>query len=621
MIAGVPMQFDDDDLPESLPPRSRFSRPPLPEGVMDQLQRLSIPPGAGAPVIKYAEHKRGDTVAGVRLVAAISDGARLSCWRGLTKVGNKEATVITLSSRASVSEQAHFFEASNRWLDLAKKSPIEGLLLPTSFLPPDVVVSNNPSVGHLRMAPKRRWSLNNRLDSFYRIAQTMAELHSLGVVHGCLRPDNLLLDDSRRPLVSDIGLVDVFDSFEGDVRNVHGYGAYAAPEVRDGEPVATTSDIFSLGRLLYFLLLGEDPSEPDDEVPRLQSILDQPAAFVRIVRLATVRDPLNRYQRVEELLADLDDHASIDDVGLDHPEVEETNLAPLDWTSPTRAAKTAPKPRQPAGPPTTRRVIGPAKRDPRRPQRAVGSRTAAPKPIHAEAKPEPEAQPHTAPARPQRRREALAEPPASTTAADPLTRRQQVTAGVAGSGILVVLLAIAFFTGWDGSVVYGGSLISAVGMSMLVHTYGYEFVKYRLLVALAFAAAAAVVNPVGLLARAGRGFRMNSGSPAARAAAVRQMRKAREVEITDADLHDTDLSGMNLNLVSFDRSNLKGARFVGAQLANATVRGADVTGADFTAARLSDVDMSAAIGFSEAICSVDTIMPHSWECVDGKPSR
>jgi serine/threonine-protein kinase len=469
-------------------------------------------------------------------------------------------------------------------------------------------------MGHIASVPKRRWQLDKRLDLFCRIARTVAELHERDVVHGSLCPHNVLLDDSLRPLVSEVGLIDVFDAFEGDVRNAHGYGAYAAPELRDGEGASEASDVFSLGRLLYFLLLGDDPSEPHDEVPRLNSILNRPAALVRIVRMATVRDPLNRYQSVDALLEDLDNHVSPEEVGLDHPEVEETNLAPIDWAPPplARAAKKAPAPPT-AEPPATRRVAVARK------ARVVDTPAtrAAAEAAAAGAEQAPESPPR--PRRP--RRKPAAQPAPLSVTADPVTRRQQAFTGVGGSAALVVLMTIAFFSSWDGAAAYVCSLIAALAMSLFIPTFGYEFLKYRALVAMAFVAVVALIDPVGLSASLGRTMRMSSGDAKGRAAAVKQMRDSGEVELSDADLHDADLSGMDLNLVSFDRSNLRGAKLVGAQLANATVRGADVTGADFTGARLSDVDMSTATGFSEAICSEETVMPPKWTCIDGKPSR
>src|SRR5262249_28287809 len=63
-------------------------------------------------------------------------------------------------------------------------------------------------------------------------------------------------------------------------------------------------DIFSLGRILYFLLGGREPPEPSRDQD-MRPLPQTPAGIVEIIRKCTLRDPALRYQRVSDLLDDL----------------------------------------------------------------------------------------------------------------------------------------------------------------------------------------------------------------------------------------------------------------------------------------------------------------------------
>ena len=98
---------------------------------------------------------------------------------------------------------------------------------------------------------------------------------------------------------------------------------YAAPEVCRGAPADERSDVYGLGRILHFALLGEDASLTDEELPRLDALLKQhPSALVRIIRKCTVRNPAQRYASGAEIVDDLDRAARHLPAGLAHPDID-----------------------------------------------------------------------------------------------------------------------------------------------------------------------------------------------------------------------------------------------------------------------------------------------------------
>ena len=84
----------------------------------------------------------------------------------------------------------------------------------------------------------------------------LKDLHSFGVPHGDLSPQNVLVDRDGRVRILDFGLA---NSSEDESRLTP---AFAAPERLQGSPANLASDIFSLGRIEEFLRGGPDPKSP-----------------------------------------------------------------------------------------------------------------------------------------------------------------------------------------------------------------------------------------------------------------------------------------------------------------------------------------------------------------------
>jgi hypothetical protein len=109
---------------------------------------------------------------------------------------------------------------------------------------------------------------------FSQLAQALAHSHELGVCHGDLKPENVLIDSEGRVKLTDFGLGRVASSeasllLSGQHHTqqeaaLAGTIPYMAPEQRDGEPADPTSDVFSLGILLHEMLTGSRPQPGDD---------------------------------------------------------------------------------------------------------------------------------------------------------------------------------------------------------------------------------------------------------------------------------------------------------------------------------------------------------------------
>ena len=155
----------------------------------------------------------------------------------------------------------------------------------------------------------QRWPLDSieRLLSQVAAALDYAQQH--GLAHGRLTPANLLFDHAGNAFVADGGLTSVLDVPATD---------YAAPELRRRPAPdlasAVCADAYSLGAILYELLTGKKPFEPDrddERVNRRLALPPRPAtlnskvtpAIDAVVMKALAIDPAQRYQTPQELAA------------------------------------------------------------------------------------------------------------------------------------------------------------------------------------------------------------------------------------------------------------------------------------------------------------------------------
>jgi hypothetical protein len=123
-----------------------------------------------------------------------------------------------------------------------------------------------------------------------QVAHALAHAHAQGLVHGALKPENVLLDRAGNVLLSDFGaarLVSLPPTAQPGPRVVVELGdaRYRAPEVSASEPAGTQGDAFALGALLHEMLAGT----PDGMLPR-----DLPAQLLELLDGLGNVDPAKR---------------------------------------------------------------------------------------------------------------------------------------------------------------------------------------------------------------------------------------------------------------------------------------------------------------------------------------
>src|SRR5688572_6758458 len=134
----------------------------------------------------------------------------------------------------------------------------------------------------------------------------LAAAHAQGVLHRDLKPANVLIDEDGLVRISDFGIA--IPRAEAGRHALTGTPAYMAPEQRTpGMRVSEQTDIYSLGLVLYDMLVGGHPAPAPGKpasIPRLSTALpDVDRRLEQIVMAALSPDPRDRPASVLEIAA------------------------------------------------------------------------------------------------------------------------------------------------------------------------------------------------------------------------------------------------------------------------------------------------------------------------------
>jgi len=172
--------------------------------------------------------------------------------------------------------------------------------------------------------------LPGRLRAFERICEAVAFAHARGVIHRDLKPENVMVGPFGEVLVMDWGLArggsavaaEAAAPGTSDPVGTTSHGAvlgtpgYMAPEQARGDvlSVGERSDIYGLGALLHFLLVGTPPTATAP-IPTGRLRSDVPVALQAVCRKAMAAEPAARYATVGELAGDVARFLAGDAVG------------------------------------------------------------------------------------------------------------------------------------------------------------------------------------------------------------------------------------------------------------------------------------------------------------------
>jgi serine/threonine protein kinase len=114
---------------------------------------------------------------------------------------------------------------------------------------------------------KQELGLDERLQLFLQVLAAVEYAHTQGVIHRDLKPSNILVREAGQVVLLDFGIAKLIVAGQAEQTELtlHGGAAltphYASPEQIRGETLGPTTDVYSLGVLLYELLSGQRPYE------------------------------------------------------------------------------------------------------------------------------------------------------------------------------------------------------------------------------------------------------------------------------------------------------------------------------------------------------------------------
>ncbi len=168
---------------------------------------------------------------------------------------------------------------------------------------------------------KRNLQLNYRILASI-IIQTCSALeyaHKMGIIHRDIKPANIMVMDGFRVKVMDFGIAHFESSSMTQTGIAMGTPNYISPEQLRGKDVTPSSDIFSLGVVLYEMLTHRRPFVGENISQLVYKILNEepvaataidpkiPPLFDLIMKKALAKDPVERYRSAKEFAAALED--------------------------------------------------------------------------------------------------------------------------------------------------------------------------------------------------------------------------------------------------------------------------------------------------------------------------
>jgi hypothetical protein len=252
-----------------------------------------------------------------RLDAQVGHGGMSTVWRAFDEVLERTVAIKSmLRSVASDSAQLERFRREARAVAQLNHPHIVQ------------VIDFEYVAGETLKARIRRLSrleVTEALAYAIEIGRALQAAHDKGIVHRDVKPQNVLIDEDGRAKVTDFGIARTLeeDGLTADGR-VLGTTDYVSPEQALGKRVGPQSDLYSLGIVLYEMLVGDVPFKGEnqvavamrhvrEEIPDVQ--LRRPGISVALAQLLdrlTAKDPARRPADAAAAIADLEDVLAIE---------------------------------------------------------------------------------------------------------------------------------------------------------------------------------------------------------------------------------------------------------------------------------------------------------------------
>ncbi len=263
-----------------------------------------------------------------RLEARIGSGGMSTVYRALDETLQRQVAVKLMNREvATDSDQLERFRREARWVAQLSHPHIVGVIdagedegrpyIVFEYVEGETLKERIRRMGRLPIAEAVAYAIE--------IARALGAAHARHIVHRDVKPQNVLIDEEGSAKVTDFGIARTLDEegLTADGR-VLGTTDYVSPEQALGSAVTGQSDLYSLGVVLYEMLIGDVPFKGESQVavamkhvredlPDVQAARSEvSAALAAVVDNATAKRLEDRYADDAELIADLEDVLAIE---------------------------------------------------------------------------------------------------------------------------------------------------------------------------------------------------------------------------------------------------------------------------------------------------------------------
>ena len=145
-----------------------------------------------------------------------------------------------------------------------------------------------------------------------QICAGLREAHLQGIVHRDLKPANIMLDGAGNVKIMDFGIARLAQENAQHTGTIAGTPSYMAPEQVQLQPVGPRTDIYSIGLILYEMVVGKQAFEGDNSIVIALKQLNEspkrpreiapevPARLEDVIMKCLEKDPAKRFQNIDE---------------------------------------------------------------------------------------------------------------------------------------------------------------------------------------------------------------------------------------------------------------------------------------------------------------------------------
>jgi serine/threonine protein kinase len=240
---------------------------------------------------RYTSVKVGITIAGkYRVEKEIGRGGMGSVYRGIQLSMNRPVAIKTMKPELlsdDVSVKRFFREAkSASHLNHPNIVRVFDFGVDEELAVPYLVMELLEGRTLTQMVEDKPLEERRAANLMAQVAKALTDAHSHGVVHRDLKPDNILVvrlpDGDEHIKVLDFGLAKVWDtdgteSLVTQTGHISGTPAFMSPEQIVGEPVDFRADLYSLGCVLYYVMVGSLAFEGEEALSIVIKQVNEPA--------------------------------------------------------------------------------------------------------------------------------------------------------------------------------------------------------------------------------------------------------------------------------------------------------------------------------------------------------